>query len=324
MNKKYFHSLNLIKVLALLLIFNSHCDILYPPKIQFLATGGAIGNCLFFTISGFLLNTNDNFLKYILKKIERLYPATIISALIYILIKPDIPKGLLQWISTFIWPTYLWFIGALLVFFVLAYFLFNSKLVNHFVLFTIIIFILYFVYYILLIDKSYWSVETKGILSFAGFFKLIYYFYLFCYGGYVRRKDVLFNASRVYCVIISIMCFVGSLLIKLLMQKGLLPMWVQFSVQILNIFSSIFLLDFCLKFEDYYTKWNKTILKIIDAISSLTLQINLSQLIVIDRFDSIVFPINIVIALLVTIAYAKLLKRITEIGNPIDKGKMIS
>ena len=45
--------LNLMKVFAILLVFNSHCDPLYP--VSYLATGGALGNSLFFIISGYLL-----------------------------------------------------------------------------------------------------------------------------------------------------------------------------------------------------------------------------------------------------------------------------
>ena len=40
MTKKHNIFLDLLKVLAILLIINSHADVLYPPKIQFVASGG--------------------------------------------------------------------------------------------------------------------------------------------------------------------------------------------------------------------------------------------------------------------------------------------
>ena len=50
--KRHYEFLNLLRVFAVFLVFNSHCDALYP--VSALATGGAMGNALFFVISGIL------------------------------------------------------------------------------------------------------------------------------------------------------------------------------------------------------------------------------------------------------------------------------
>lgn len=47
-------SIDILKFLAVFLIINSHMDICYP-KYSILATGGAIGDCLFLFASGFTL-----------------------------------------------------------------------------------------------------------------------------------------------------------------------------------------------------------------------------------------------------------------------------
>ena len=47
-------AIDIVKFLAVLLIINSHADVMYP-KLQILATGGAIGDCLFLFCSGFTL-----------------------------------------------------------------------------------------------------------------------------------------------------------------------------------------------------------------------------------------------------------------------------
>ena len=47
-------SIDILKCFAALIITNSHMDILYP-KFGALATGGAIGDALFFFCSGFTL-----------------------------------------------------------------------------------------------------------------------------------------------------------------------------------------------------------------------------------------------------------------------------
>ena len=47
-------AIDIVKCLAVILIINSHADIMYP-RMQVLATGGAIGDCLFLFCSGFTL-----------------------------------------------------------------------------------------------------------------------------------------------------------------------------------------------------------------------------------------------------------------------------
>ena len=47
-------AIDIVKFLAVLLIINSHADIMYP-HLKILATGGAIGDCLFLFCSGFTL-----------------------------------------------------------------------------------------------------------------------------------------------------------------------------------------------------------------------------------------------------------------------------
>lgn len=54
MEKERDIAIDVVKFLAVLLIINSHADIMYP-KFQILATGGAIGDCLFLFCSGFTL-----------------------------------------------------------------------------------------------------------------------------------------------------------------------------------------------------------------------------------------------------------------------------
>lgn len=47
-------AIDIVKFLAVLLIINSHADMMYP-HMKMLATGGAIGDCLFLFCSGFTL-----------------------------------------------------------------------------------------------------------------------------------------------------------------------------------------------------------------------------------------------------------------------------
>ena len=68
-------SIDILKFIAVLAITNSHMELLYG-KYSALATGGAIGDVLFFFASGFTLflgveRTFDNYYK---RRISRIYP----------------------------------------------------------------------------------------------------------------------------------------------------------------------------------------------------------------------------------------------------------
>lgn len=54
MEKKRDFSIDVLKFFAIFLIINSHSDIAYP-RFSMLATGGAIGDCLFLFCSGYTL-----------------------------------------------------------------------------------------------------------------------------------------------------------------------------------------------------------------------------------------------------------------------------
>lgn len=70
-------SIDVLKFFAVLLITNSHMDLLYG-KYSALATGGAIGDVLFFFASGFTLflgaRTFDNYYKRRINRIYRCLP----------------------------------------------------------------------------------------------------------------------------------------------------------------------------------------------------------------------------------------------------------
>ena len=77
-------SIDILKFLAAFLITNSHMSLLYG-KYSFLATGGCIGDVLFFFCSGFTLflkpmNGGGNFLNWYKRRISRIYPSILAVA----------------------------------------------------------------------------------------------------------------------------------------------------------------------------------------------------------------------------------------------------
>lgn len=72
-DKKHLISFDVLKLIAILVILNSHFDSLYPGKLRLLATGGTWGNALFFLISGYFTKIDNDFFPYMKKRIIRLF-----------------------------------------------------------------------------------------------------------------------------------------------------------------------------------------------------------------------------------------------------------
>src|SRR5512133_1830771 len=121
--------LTVLRFVAVVLITNSHLDTLYP--IALLGTGGALGNALFFGLSGYgLAIGRSRFLPYgswLMRRAARIYPSvTIVSVVLLAFF--GIPEIRSVWdvLGTFLYPTRWWFLGALLAFYLPAYWLIRS------------------------------------------------------------------------------------------------------------------------------------------------------------------------------------------------------
>lgn len=111
-------SIDILKSFAVLAITNSHMDMLYV-KYSGLATGGAIGDALFFFASGFTIllgggKTFDNFYK---RRIKRIYPTVLAWALMDCLLfghERNMVDTLLHGGG--------WFVSCIMLYYILFYF----------------------------------------------------------------------------------------------------------------------------------------------------------------------------------------------------------
>ena len=124
-------AIDLIKFIGVLLIINSHLGVAYP-KWSFLASGGAIGNSLFFFASGFLLShRNDPTIKSILNgwggffktKISRIYS----SLFAVIIFKGFMGDDSISFHSVIFYVGGYWFVKCILLYFIFSWPLINLK-----------------------------------------------------------------------------------------------------------------------------------------------------------------------------------------------------
>lgn len=115
--KKRNVAIDFVKVIATLLVLNSHMGICYG-EYSALATGGGLGDALFFFVSGFtlFLGKKVNFVDWYKRRLGRIYPTVIAVALVSCLIFGN-QENFIQVMSA---ENY-WFLQCILICYILMY-----------------------------------------------------------------------------------------------------------------------------------------------------------------------------------------------------------
>lgn len=295
-------SIVFLKFLAALFITNSHFIKVYPHFLAYLATAGSLGNSLFFFVSGFtLINSNKkNFDKWFLKRIIRIYPQVILVTLTLHLLSERVS------LANYVYPTLYWFVNAILLFYILYYFIPKTK--EFFSSILILLFAPYFFIYFNYLDISQFVIEVD-------YFRWIFYFQIMLFGGIIALEENPTGCRLRDCIFL-ISLFILYFGVKLLSIKFSVFYRVQF-LQHLLTFPMIYYLYQLAKSDFVINNLMKTKnKKIIVGISSITLEIYLVQFYIIEKFSKIAFPLNIIIvsALIIVSAYIvnKLIKSLIE------------
>jgi peptidoglycan/LPS O-acetylase OafA/YrhL len=207
----------LMLCLATVLITLSHLDAFVPdPRI---ATGGAIGNSLFFFLSGFGLAKSLNatapgapppsLATFLRKRVIRLYPAVFIVACAMLAVGLAHINGAIDLAAVFVWPTPFWFISAVMVFYVPVFYLARLRPTGIATAMALLL-VPYGIFYSQL-DLSTFIVEGIGNdFTWTNHFKWINYFGITLLGCLVARLDLKPRLSA-----FSIAVLLGGLLLFL-------------------------------------------------------------------------------------------------------------
>ena len=298
--KKYI--LDLLKMIGMLLIINSHADIFFPERLRILATGGAIGNSIFFIISGYLTkipHDNENW-KRILFRFFRLYLPMYIVLILNIFTDKN-PLARIQdfasAVDVLLWPTPYWFVSSFFVGFILLSVCRESWFENSakYAVFSLVIFVVYLLCYCFGLSEKYKYIIEDGYLFETGIqFKCIYTFYIYTLGYYIRlsgktvsgRKAVIITTS-------SLVLFYGF---KYLLQIHTVSMQFQVITHAFVISFSYGILNLALAYEKEYIKVVRPWLrKIIGKLSMISLESYIVQMLlipVIHQLPGLKFPFN--------------------------------
>lgn len=274
--KERYLWIDFMKCIAAFCIVNSHFTHLWPNSA--LAVGGAIGNSIFFCCSGYLGTKASGTLRnYMAKKIIRLYVPLWMVSIVWICIGNIEITSLQDFWYSFIWPKEYWFIQAILLSYVLLYYIMNRKnkldTINKSILICVAF---YFVFYIILLMNRTFDVEGKSK------FKWIFYFLCMLFGAKLRLTE----GKEQKCIKDFVKILLASTLIylasKLCISRSHWGFYYQFIYQFATLGIAISLLQLLRASTKYIESIrSENIRRIINEIGGATLEIYLVNYVVI-------------------------------------------
>lgn len=301
-----------LRAFAIILVLNSHLDKYYP--IPYIGTGGAIGNSIFFFLSGFGLYISQqtsyrHFVEWFTHRIGRIYPSlwiVLISLYMPVLIWQDklSYSTLTTFIGYFFDPPF-WFLQALLVYCLLAFPLFRDSNKSHLIAIMSILSVLYIGCYISILDLSRWTVEETP-------FDLIHYFSVFLFGICIAKVDnyIFYNGFTDFLLLI--LCIGIVYMHKYLMLKGFFLEY-QFLQQLLIYPILLFLLKIsrCPLIVTTLAS-TKLFSHPVDFLANTTLEIYMVHQTISTPvlYMHLSFPFNLIAFLAVTLIFSAIVNRI--------------
>lgn len=303
--KKKDAFITLLRVLACILILNSHCRDIYP--LYFLAVGGGQGNAIFFIVSGYCLaRIKDPFPRWYRRRLGRILPATFVVLALGMFL--DGPAGFCAVPIQEIFLRYLnryWFVWAILLYYCVFAVVYRkgSLLAGRVALGCYAA--IYFLLYLLVVDKTVFSVELEGFSP----FKVYFYFGVFLIGGFIRLRVL--SASRpeegekrtailsVAVILVSLIVWCGEYALIMVFQTAY---FAQFLIHV-GVFAfgaATLTLGVCVQHRVRLPKGNAGVF--LDKMADSTLEIYLIQVTIKPLVTGFPFPADWVLFIVLSIA----------------------
>ena len=289
-------AIDILKFIAVFLVMNSHMEMCYP-KFQFMATGGGIGDALFFVASGFtlFLGRDMRFDQWYKRRINRIYPSILAAAIVaYVVWHFEENIG-----DILIGKRY-WFIGCIMVYYLFLYpikKIKKEKIVN-----------LLFVGWLALMVAVFFLIwRGEAMLYSKGLYRCLIFFLFMLQGAIMGRHSDAFTCKWWHLPLLLVSAGVWFALVHYWTGTGLIIVSI---IPLLCFTSSMY----CLCNAKVFTKAYNTHIGgiIIYVVSQLCLEVYLIQkFIFTDAYNSL-FPLNVLIIMLVVIVAAYVVKMLAE------------
>lgn len=286
-------SIEFLKFIAVIFILNGHMFEMYPANISVLATGGTIGNALFFFTSGYtlFLGRLDRFDNWYKRRISRIYPTVIAWAIIAFFVFDHSYT-----VDAIIQGDGYWFISCIMIYYIVLYcvrkFLMNYKWIVF--LFACIVPIIW-----------YLTMENGNIYFMYGgtLFKYFYWLPFMMLGAYMGAGEIKSKPAIKKDGPMLLLCVVLHYAILIIVTKY--PIMCKYQpLSLLPLFGVVYYLYNVCNYNTAKSLMNLRIAYIIKLISSLCLEIYVIQLYMFTTKMNSIFPLNIIIVTLYTIIFA--------------------
>lgn len=300
-------AIDFLRAFAAVLITNSHFDNLYPNPS--LSVGGALGNAIFFFISGYCLSQKVYSVSlghWIKTKIIRIYPALWFCSILAILAGYyEIKKQYILRIFLFPYNSY-WLVCAIMIYYVVFYFVaqLEKKQLQWLMALNVLA---YFMLYFSTRDLNKWCVEAPD------YFKYVFYFGVMLVGYYSRVSKI--TKKEIPWGMISIASLIGYFISKIVVNYDNKMMRFQFLVQMATLSFAMSTVIWAINKEAFFETFcegHRKIETIIRHIGASTLEIYLLNYAVVSYSSAVSFPVNIGIAFICIFSIGVLLHGIIE------------
>lgn len=282
-----------LKVLACLLITNSHCRNIYP--MYFLAIGGGFGNAIFFVVSGYCLaNIKLSFYQWYVRRLKRIALPTCMICLVAICVNLNVflSQGIIGSII-FLLNNY-WFVFAISIYYIVFYFIFKDGNLA-FVKVSLLIYVcLYMCLYVCIsIYRNEFWVELGGFAP----FKVYYYLGIFIVGGYIRLyvEKICLKKYNKFLLIVLISSVAGWVVTYFIVTVLQVLYWIQIFIHIFVMLFCVSILLLVIIYSEKIKIYSNHIDRCLSLISDSTLEIYYVQVTFIQYCLVLPFPVNMIV-----------------------------
>ena len=305
-------SLTVMRAFAIFAISNSHLRELH--RYSFLATGGMLGNTVFFFISGFgvtlaLLAKPEPLNSWYQRRLFRIYEPLVILTSLFLLIGYRTVSGGFDIVRLYVFPYEYWFIPAIAVLYIPSYLFarFGSKF--DFIVAFIVLTVAYLVFYLTIVDLERWNVEDHLPV------KSIYYFSTMLCGIYIAKFHPSFVPANKGFLVFAV-CTVSFFGFLFAMQK-----WKLYQIQATaELFAFLWTLSFYWMLRNNGNiSWIKSkagLTNGINFVSAITLQMYLLGEFIFSQkaLKLVPYPLNILVFFVALIASAWALSKVSSLA----------
>lgn len=289
-------AIDLLKFVAVFFVMNSHMYMCYG-KYDYLSTGGAFGDALFFFSSGFtlLLGRNLPFDNWYKRRISRIYPSVLAAAIFALIF-----WGFHEDIGDVLIGKRYWFLGCILVYYIFFYpirFFGEGKyLMPVFVCWAAICVIIYLVFYK---DVEFYRRSN---------FRCYAFFLFMLQGAWMGKHQTSYHLKSIH-VALCLLCIVVWYALCYLGRGN--SIYLLSLIPLLGFTRYTYIILTARIFDKLYN--TRTTGGIIYIISQLCLEVYLIQKFVFTDQLNFLFPLNIPLIMFAVLIVAYLVKMLAEL-----------